>query len=410
MSKYPRPRQGIALAIVGILGVGIAARLPVGALSPLADQINNDIPLSASSLGLLSMVAPIGFAAAGLVAPGVARRLGLEGTLLLALIVMTLGHAARALAPNLVILTVLSLVLLLAAGFANVLLPSAVKKFTPGSVGTMTAAFATVMAISSAVPPLLAVPLAGDGLWRWSLGSWAIATVVLVAPWIALAVRESRSRAASIVDVEEFLEEPSPHDFRRLVKSPTVWGIAIPFTLSSISAYVAFGLLPVIMQGVAGVGPKEAGLLLGLFALIGTPLFLLTPIVVARIKTPTPIILVSTTTFSVSIAGLVFAPAAAPALWVALLGISQLIFPMCLALFSLRSRSSDTAANVSGFVQTVGYSVAAIVPMLLGLLFEVTGSWVPSLVIMFMLGLGGLFAIPLLARSGIVDEELTSSS
>jgi CP family cyanate transporter-like MFS transporter len=306
-----------------------------------------------------------------------------------------------------------SLVLLLGAGFGNVLLPAAVKRFTPTAIGPMTAGYATIMAIGSAVPPLLAVPLAEAIDWRFSLASWSIVAATALVPWVLLVVRATRERAARDraarareTDAEVIIA-PDAHRFAALARSATVWGIAIPFTVSSISAYVSFGLLPVMLQELAGVTASEAGSLLALFAILGMPLAVVAPMLVTRLRTPTPMLLASMLLFGIGYTGLLVAPAAVPVLWVAAIGLGQIGFPMCLALFSLRSRAADTAATVSGFVQTVGYAIAAVSPLALGALQQATGSWVPSLIVMLVVVAATIPAIPLLARGAMVDDDVS---
>ena len=404
-------RGGVALGIAGIVLIAATLRLPVGALSPLAPLIDADIALSATALGVLGMLPPIGFAIAGLTAPSVGHRIGLERALLLAIGVMIAGHLVRAAAPDFIVLVLGSLLVLLGAGFGNVLLPSAVKRFTPGAIGPMTAAYATIMATMSALPPLLAVPIADAAGWRVSLATWAFVVLVAVVPWVLLVVRAARSAAAVKAatargEAADDITEPDTHRFAQLARSRTVWGITIPFTVSSISAYVTFGLLPVMLQDIAGVTAAEAGSLLALFAILGMPLALTAPVLTARLRTPTPILFASMTLFGLGYGGLLLAPSAAPVLWVAAIGLGQITFPMCLALFSLRTASATNAANVSGFVQTVGYAVAAISPLALGALHEVTGSWAPSLVVLLVIVALTVPAIPLLARGDRVEDDL----
>ncbi len=415
MTEAPISRRGgIALGIAGIVLIAATLRLPVGALSPLAPIIDADISLSATALGVLGMLPPIGFAIAGLTAPAVGHRIGLERALLLAIGAMVAGHVLRAAAPDFIVLVLGSLLVLLGAGFGNVLLPSAVKRFTPGAIGPMTAAYATIMATMSALPPLLAVPIADESGWRVSLASWALVVVVAVVPWVLLVVRASRSAAAVKAatargEAPDDITEPDTHRFAQLARSRTVWGITIPFTVSSISAYVTFGLLPVILQDVAGVTAAEAGSLLALFAILGMPLALVAPVLTARLRTPTPILLASMLLFGLGYGGLLFAPAAAPVVWVAAIGLGQITFPMCLALFSLRTASATNAANVSGFVQTVGYAIAAISPLALGALHEITGSWAPSLIVLLVIVALTVLAMPLLARGNRVEDDLGGS-
>lgn len=407
MTDAPSGRRSeLLLGVVAIVLIAATMRLPVAALSPLAGRIDADIPLSALALGALGTAPPLAFALAGVLAPRLARRLQLEPTLLLAMLAMIAGHLVRAAALDYTMLLVGTLVLLLGAGFGNVLLPAAVKKITPNRIGAMTAAYAMIMSIGAAVPPLVAVPLAELGDWRLSLAVWAAFVAVAALPWIALAVRAVRARRAAIAS-DAGMPVPGARPRRAaLLRSPTLWGIGIPFTVSSISAYAGYALLPPLLRETAGVGEAEAGALLALLGFLGLPLAALGPVLAARLRTPTPLLVASTALFGTAYAGLLLAPQAATLLWMIALGLGYITFPMCLALFALRTRSPAMASTVSGAVQTVGYAIAALAPLLLGALRDGTGSWAAAITVLLALSFANLLAVPLLARRGFVDDEL----
>lgn len=411
------PRGGRILGIAGVLLIALNIRTAVAGLSPLAGRIGADIPLDATAIGLLGVVPPVAFAVSGLAAPWVAHRLTLERTLLLAVVAMVAGHFARGLAPDYFALLTSTLLVLMGAGFANILLPPAVKRYAPHRIGAVTAAYATMMSISTAVPPLLAVPVADAFSWRVSLGLWGVVGVMALVPWIALAFRPPHPVATAPIaivratveaggDDVDPVDEPDPSQFGRLARSRTVWGITIAFTVSSITAYSTFALLPLILQDVAGLNSGQAGALLGLFAIIGLPLSLVTPVITARLTSPAPIVVGGAAAFTLGFGGLLIAPALATPLWIASIGAGQILFPMCLALISLRSRTSHRAVTVSGFVQAVGYAIAALAPLSLGALQVATGSWAPSLAILVVIALAALAAIPLLRSGESVDDEL----
>lgn len=408
MSAAPR-RSELLLGVAAIVLIAATMRLPVAALSPLAGRIDADIPLSALALGALGTAPPLAFALAGLLAPRIGRRLGLESALLLALLAMLAGHLLRAAAVDFAMLLAATGLLLLGAGFGNVLLPAAVKRITPDRIGTMTAVYAMIMSIGAAVPPLVAVPLAALGDWRLALGVWAALVAVAAVPWIVLAARASRDRRAAAAAVPagaRDAEPPHPRLSRAaLLRSPTVWGIGIPFTVSSICAYAGYALLPPLLRETAGVGEAEAGAMLALLGFLGLPLAALGPLLVTRLRTPTPLLIASTLLFSTAYGGLLLAPTGPTLLWMIALGLAYITFPMCLALFALRSRTPMTASVVSGAVQGVGYAVAALAPLLLGGLRDATGSWSAALIVLLVVGLGNLAAVPLLARRGMVDDE-----
>ena len=64
--------------------------------------------------------------------------------------------------------------------------------------------------------------------------------------------------------------------------------------------------------------------------------------------------------------GVVFAPTTAPIFWCVLLGLGGWCFPLALALIPARTRTVIVTARLSGFVQPVGYILAAAGPLLVG--------------------------------------------
>ncbi|HUG50139.1 MAG TPA: MFS transporter, partial [Terrimesophilobacter sp.] len=103
---------------------------------------------------------------------------------------------------------------------------------------------------------------------------------------------------------------------------------------------------------------------------------------------------------------LLLAPASAPLLWVALIGSGPLIFPACLVLINLRSRTHEGAVALSGFVQAVGYAIGALGPLLIGFLHELTGGWTLPLLVLIGTALAATFTAVLLRTPVFVEDDL----
>jgi CP family cyanate transporter-like MFS transporter len=97
---------GRGAALLGIVLVAFTLRQTVAAISPILGDLRVDIPISNIDVGLLGTLPPILLAASGFIAPRVARGIGLDGGLVLALLLMTLGHLVRAFAPAFAVLLV----------------------------------------------------------------------------------------------------------------------------------------------------------------------------------------------------------------------------------------------------------------------------------------------------------------
>ncbi|MCR2813116.1 MFS transporter [Microbacterium sp. zg.Y1090] len=396
--SFHPPRSGGALAVVGIVLFAFSLRSAVASLSPLVGLIAQDFPLPAAVLGLIGTVPPVCFAVFGLLAPLFERRFGLEKVAVAAISVVALGLVTRGFATGSLTLLVATAMVFAGVGVGNILLPPLVKKYFPRRVGLLTTVYSTTMAVATFTPPLVAVPLADLAGWRVSLGAWAVFAVVATLPWVLML---RRARDAAPVDVPA----PTPRLFARLWRLPLAWALAVAFSVSSTLAYTSFGWLPTILVDVADVTPRTAGALLSLFALMGLPASLIVPLLVARLRAERVLFAVAVVAGLAGLGGLLLAPAAAPVLWVALVGTAPLLFPMILVMLGLRTRSHETAVALSGFVQSIGYAIAAVFPLATGLLHDATGSWTLPLWVLMGAVVAAIPAGYVVTRARTIEDE-----
>jgi CP family cyanate transporter-like MFS transporter len=381
---------GRTLALVGIVAVAFILRSAVASLSPVLGALEEEIPLSALAVGFLGMLPPLCYAVFGIVTPVFARRSSLEATLLVSLGALAIGLVGRGLAPSAWWLLASSALTFAAIGVANVLLPPLVKRYFPDRIGLMTTIYVTAMSVSTFLPPLIAVPVADAAGWRVSLGLWGVVALASLVPWIALLVHPRREIPA------ELPEEAEPGLLRYAFRSPLAWALMIVFAVSGFSAYALFAWLPLILQETAGASPLEAGALLSLFAVMGLPAALAVPVLAARHGAVRVLVAVAAASLVLGYLGLILAPSTLTWLWVALIGIGPLTFPLALVLINLRTRTHAGAVALSGFVQSVGYVVVAIGPLAVGLLHDATGGWTVPL--LFLLA----SAVPLALAGAVV--------
>ena len=394
------PWAGRWLPLLGIVLVALNVRTAVSSLSPIVHRVSLDIPLDELALGFIGMLPPIMFAVAGLLAPVVTRRIGLDAALVFACLAMVLGPILRATATGFPMLTAGSAVALLGMGFGNVLLPPAVKRYFPDRIGVVTSVYVTFIAVSTAVGAAFAEPTAIAAGWRVSLGMWAVLAMVALVPWVLQAVR--RDRPAADVDI------PIPVGrVRGLHRSPVAWSVTLAFMVSALFVYAMFAWMPAILVGQAGVSALDAGSLLALFSIIGLPLGLLAPVFATRLRNVGIIIQLGAACMVAAMAGLLFAPGAV-VLWTVLAGCGGIIFPTCLVLINLRTRTEEGSIALSGFAQSLGYTVGALGPLGVAVLHDSTGSWTLPLVGLGVVAL--ILIIPgfTLARPRYVEDELAA--
>lgn len=398
-------RSVVAIALSGIIIFALGLRTGVAALAPLADRIDVGVPLTGIPLGALGAIPPIAYALAASVSPWLARRIGVEWTVLSMALVGALAHVWRGLSPDYLSLFGSTVVVMLAAGVGNVILPSLVKLYAPRAIGLLTALYATAMALSSATPTVVGLWMAEDFGWRVSLGAWALVSFIGAIPWlfvIPYAMQRSQAEAEAALP-----PEPSTST-GRLWRSPTAVSIMVIFSSSAATAYTWFALLPAILVELAGVSIAEAAVALGVFAALGMPLSLIVPPLAATRGFAPGLVSVSIVMGLVGIAGLILAPATATMMWVVLIGLAPLAFHLSLALIGNRTKDHGGALRVSGFVNTLGYTFGAAVPLIVGVLHEVSGSWTSGLVFLGVVIAAQAPSIWVLSRNSLIEDELQS--
>lgn len=397
-------RSGRLLAIAGLLLIALNLRTAVSSLSPIVSYIDVDVELSTIVQASLGMMAPLGFAVAGLIAPAVTRRVGLEASLLTLLAVIVLGSSIRALSTDWLQLLLGTALALIGMGMGNVLLPVVVRKYFPNQIGFFTAIYLVLVSVGAFSPPLIAVPVAESFGWRLSLGQWAILALLAALPWLFAL----RSNKAEEEVVTSSLTIPISVRHVKIWKSPTAMAMVVIWAVSSLNGYANFAWLPQILIDESGSTPFEAGILLALYAGMGLPAALAMPVLATRMPNQAPLIYLSALLFFVGYGGLIFAPGWWSWLWVLLAGLGPILFPLNLALFNIRSQSQETLLRISGFAQGFGYLAAAFGPLIVGLLHELTGNWTAALWFLFFSAVPAIFAGRVISKQRTIDSELGS--
>ena len=278
----------------------------------------------------------------------------------------------------------------------NVLVPAWIK--ARGHAVVLMTVYGTGLVVGGTIGALVTAPVTeATGSWQAGLGMWGALLAVALPLWAWLAVRERRTPTEHAVSGEA----PSG----RIVHSPTAVALTVLFGVQSMHAYVQFGWLPHIYRD-AGLSASYAGALQALLSGVGILGALAMPTVIARGRGLRPLMVSFGVLLAVGYVGLLLAPATLPWLWALALGFSGLAFPTAIALITARTRHPTVTAQLSGFVQPVGYALAAIGPFAVGLLHDATGEWT------LVLALLALTSVPLtlaglrVARPAYVDDEL----
>ncbi|ENG0040334.1 MFS transporter [Klebsiella pneumoniae] len=303
-----------ALLIAGILLIATTLRVVFTGAAPLLDAIRSDYGLTTAQTGLLTTLPLLAFGLVSPLAAGVARRFGMERSLLLAMLLICAGIALRS-------------------------LPSAALLFIGTAVIGCGIALGNVLLLM--VFPLLA------------LLSW---------------LPQSRCRA------ETPLTGSGAMHNRGIWRSALAWQVTLFLGINSLVYYVIIGWLPSILQSM-GYSEAQAGSLHGLLQLATAAPGLAIPLILHRLRDQRGIAVLVALMCAISAAGLWLLPELAIG-WTLLFGFgSGATMILGLTFIGLRASSAHQAAALSGMAQSVGYLLAACGPPLMGRIHDANGDW-----------------------------------
>ena len=354
-----------ALAVAVVLAA-LNLRTAVTSVGPLLEELERDIGLSGVLAGLLTTLPVISFAVLGALTPKLAHHVGEQRLLAIGLALMTTGLALRALVSTAWPFLLLSVLALVGGAMGNVLLPVLVKRNFAAHVGGMTAAYTTALAVGATLAAAVSVPLATRGGridWRFGLGAWAVLAAVAAVVWLLLPGGQ-RAAAGGVQRVRLSMR-----------RSSTAWALAIFFGTQSLQAYVAFGWFALFFREQAGVSGARAGLLVAVVAGLTIPISVVIPALAARMRSQRPLIVLLVGCYVLAYAGMIVAPRGGAWVWAVLIGIGSGCFPLALTMIGLRTRTPEGTVALSAFAQSVGYLLAGVGPLLVGVLRAATGGW-----------------------------------
>ena len=363
-SVLPSTGRRHLLLIAGILLIASTLRVTFTGAAPLLDAIRADYGLSTAQTGMLTTLPLLAFGLVSPLAAGVGRRLGIERSLLVALVLICLGIGLRSL-PSTALLFCGTAIIGCGIALGNVLLPGLIKRDFSQHVARMTGAYSITMGGAAALGSAMVVPLALAGFgWHGAL------LMLMVFPLLALLVWLPQMRKTATAPLTG---SGAMHN-RGIWRSALAWQVTLFLGINSLVYYVIIGWLPAILQSL-GYSEAQAGSLHGLLQLATAAPGLAIPLILHRLKDQRAIAVIVALMCAISACGLWFWPGQA-VVWTLIFGFgSGATMILGLTFIGLRANSAHQAAALSGMAQTIGYLLAACGPPLMGKIHDANGDW-----------------------------------
>jgi MFS transporter, CP family, cyanate transporter len=380
-------RQGLAL-LAGLFLAGLALRPPIVGIGPLIPAIQDDLDVTHAVAGLLGTIPVLCMGVFALPAPRLTRRYGSRLAIAACLALIGGFGIARAAAPGAAGVIALTFGVGLGLGFAQALMPVAVKERFSSRPVFATGIYVLGINIGSALSSALAVPIAdAAGSWRWSLATFSILTCVLVLAWWWLTRGEPPHRRAEVTRV------------RLPWRSGLSWRLVGIFGSMACVFYGLNNWLPDAYVE-RGWSDGKAGALLAVLNIAALVTTLIIPWLADRRGSRRLYLLLFSGALAVSCLGFAAVPGGAW-IWAATAGLATgTMFPLVMTLpVDLGRRPADVGA-IAGMMLGVGYTIGAIAPLALGAARDATGTFTTTL--WLIAGAG----VVLFALCGAMSAEL----
>jgi CP family cyanate transporter-like MFS transporter len=369
LNKTPN-HQGFL--ITGIILIAVNLRTSIASVGPLIPFIRADLELSNGLAGFLTTLPLLTFATFSLFAPAIGKRMGMGRAIFLAMILLAFGMILRVLG-GIELLLIGTGITGIGIVIANVLLIPLIKVRLPQKLGLMTALMATIMSLFAAIAAGFSVPLAVDldvG-WRGSLASWSIFILIALLLWIPQIRRPKAGLDSS--------QSPA----KNVWKSKLAWHVTLFMGCQSVMYFTLTAWLPDMLIS-RGWSPVEAGVVSAVMQLLGLIGSYFAPGILIRQKQQSTFTLIVGIMYLFGFTGLFFHLEWLTYLSLSIIGIGMgASLSIGYTLISLRTAEDTTTAKLSAMVQSSGYYLAALGPMLFGVSLDLFNNW--NFLIFFML-------------------------
>ncbi|PAF43292.1 MFS transporter [Helicobacter sp. 11S03491-1] len=361
--------------LLGIIFITLNLRGPITGVGPIIELIKDQYQFSSATAGLITTLPLLAFA---FFSPLVAR-FKYAITMFYGIIMIILGEIIRSYLGE-IGLFIGTLIMGAGIAIANVLLPSIIKTKFPKTFGKIMGIYSLVLTISASIGAGISVPLAisfGFG-WHHTLAIWALIGVIALILWYPHLGGRRKYKTSKITQ----------GDSKAIYHYSTAWWITLFMGVQSLIFYSVVAWFPSILIG-KGFNMHFASNMTLLYQVCSIPIALLAPIAITRIRNKNKHLLTGALCFLYGFAfGILYLYHNTMAVLIATILLS---FPMggmfgiALLFISTKVSHPQKVARLSGMSQSLGYLIAAVGPIFLGFIYDLSHSWNPPLILFIIL-------------------------
>ena len=348
MSSTPR----YALVAVLALLIGLNLRPIMAAVGPLLDMLQQDLGLSSTQASLLTTLPVLLMGVCALAGPWLQRWIGEVRGIALGMLFIVLASAARLVIDSSVGMIASAAVAGTGIAMVQALMPAWLKRHHPLRAGSLMGLFTTGIMGGAVLAAAGAAPAADLGGWRVVLGIAMLPALLALIAWLRFAGGRQRHADVPVL----------PYRSRK------AWMLLVYFGIGTSAYTLVLAWLPVYYIDL-GFSAAHGGYLLGAVSAMEVVAGLAVSALVHRFPDRRPLLSGVLTLILAGLGCLIVAPVSLmlPAVVLVGLGIGAL-FPLSLIATLDHAESPAQAGALLAFVQGGGYAIAALMPLLAGVI------------------------------------------
>jgi len=356
------------LMVVCIFFIALSMRPAVTAIGPLYNVLLESLHISNTKMSFLTSIPVFCMGLFAPIAVPLQKKMGTKTAITLLILLLALANGLRFLKESYGLLVVTSFLAGFAIALIGPMLNAYIKKKFPTRFTTVVGIYSFGIGTGATLSAALTVTFYRhfDGSWTIALGSWSILALSALIMWYLLVQKEEQKLSGK--------DENSEHVIRNPWKSFRAWTILIYFGLQTSLFFSVMSWLVPILQD-KGYSLGEASSILTFMSFIQMIGNIVVPILMEKWTSRIAWL------FALGVLGILgFA-----LLWVGsgtlllmavfIIGIALSgLFPIGLLLPLDEAETNEEANSWSSMVLSGGFIISAIIPIVIGYCYDITGN------------------------------------
>lgn len=357
--------------IIALFLAALNLRPIITSVASMMGIIQLELDISAVTASLLTTLPVLCMGIFAPVATTLSQRYGLERTIFISLLLITLATALRVSDRSVTILLTTALAGGLGISLTGPLLSSFIKKYFPSKPGVVSI-YSVSMTIGAALASSLTIPIYTRSQHNLplALSFWAVLGFIALIVWMAFIPKKQHSS-------NETLRPRLPFGNKKAIQFTLFFGL-----MASMFYTMTTWLSPIALS--LGYSQQDSAVFLTVFTLIQIPIALLVPSIVNRTGKLKLLLVLCSLSELIGLALLLLPVSMLVA--VVFLGIGAGgLFPLALMLPITETRNAEEAGTWSAMTQMGGYIMGAFGPFFIGWIYDLSGNFDASIIAMVVI-------------------------